>query len=99
MGIVLLRTYYCFYRCHYCRYFDDFEGVLDHSIQVHANEEIKVRRQYLCDQTGDIKYQVLNCGLIPNTPILSNVSIDNNNWTVTVNVDESSKKRVRHNEQ
>ena len=47
-----------------------------------------------------LKYQVLNCRLIPNTLTdLSNVTIGNNYWTVTVNVDENSKKRVRHNEQ
>ena len=46
-------------RCHYCRYNDTFEGVIKHSIQAHAKEELKIRRKCLCDKTGEQKYQVL----------------------------------------
>ena len=89
-------------RCHYCRHFDDFEGIVEHSIQVYANEEIKMRRVFVWPKWRNKipSTNVLNCGLIPNTLTdLSNVTIDNNNWTVKVNVYENSKKRLRHNEQ
>lgn len=53
-------------RCHYSRHTNTFEGIIEHSIQVHAMEGLKIRRKCFCDKTGEQKYQVFNCGLIPN---------------------------------
>ena len=36
-------------------YNDIFEGVIKHSIQAHAKEELKIRRKCLCDKTGEQK--------------------------------------------
>ena len=56
-----------------------------------------MRRKCLCDKTGEQKYQVLNCGLIPYTVNdLSNIIINNDNWTVKVDADENSKRHVSH---
>ena len=81
-------------RCHYCRYNNTFESVIKHSIQAHAKEELKIRRKCLCDKTGEQKYQVFNCGLIPNSvKYLSAIEINNENWTVRAVSVEISKKR------
>ena len=73
----------CLLRCHYCRFCEEFKAVIKHCIESHRKVEIDLRQKFLCDQRGDIKYQVLNFGLIPDTlnPI-SNITIDINNWSV-----------------
>ena len=77
-------------RCHYCRFCEGFEAVIKHCIECHRKVEIKLRRKLLCDQSGDIKYQVLNFGLIPDTlNPTSNITIDSNNWSVKVETDEN----------
>ena len=87
-------------RCHYCRYNDTFKGVIKHSIQAHAKEELKIRRKCLCDKTGEQKYQVFNCGLIPNSvKDLSAIEINNENWTVrAVSVERSEKRSNGQND-
>ena len=80
----------CLLRCHYCRFCKEFEAVIKHCIECHRKVEIKLRRKFLCDQSGDIKYQVLNFGLIPITlNTTSNITIDSNNWSIKVETDEN----------
>ena len=64
---------------------------MKHCIECHRKVEIKLRRKFLCDQSGDIKYQVLNFGLIQDTlKPTSNITKDSNNWSVKVETNENN---------
>ena len=53
----------------------------------------KTETKKICDRSGDIKYQVLNFGLIPDTlNPTSNITIDSNNWSLKVETGENKTK-------
>jgi hypothetical protein len=56
------------YRCVFCtREFQDLEDVIQHNIDIHNNEKLRIGVLTLCDKTAKRKYKTKDYGIIPSS--------------------------------